>query len=80
MVRRVVPEYIRSENGPEFTAKRVRDWIKKIGTKTLFIEPGSPRENGYNESFKGGLNPYILALGISHDLSDTTNGPESMGP
>jgi transposase InsO family protein len=58
MVRRGVPEYIRSDNGPEFTAKRVKDWIKRIGAKTLFIEPSSPWENGYNESFNGKLSNY----------------------
>ena len=42
MVRQDVPEYIRSDNGPDFTAKRVRDRIERIGAKTLFIEPGSP--------------------------------------
>ena len=45
------PEHIRSDNGPEFTAKAVRIWLGRIGVKTLFIEPGSPWENGYNESF-----------------------------
>ena len=45
------PEHIRSDNGPEFTAKAVRSWLGRIGVKTLFIEPGSPWENGYNESF-----------------------------
>ena len=50
-----VPEHIRSDNGPEFTAKAVRNWLARIGVKTLFIEPGSPWENGYNESFNGKL-------------------------
>ncbi len=46
---------IRSDNGqPEFTAKAVRDWLpKRVGVKTLYIEPGSPWENGYNEPFNG---------------------------
>jgi len=48
-VRRGVPDHIRSDNGPEFTARPVRDWLKKIEAKTLFIEPGSPWENGYIE-------------------------------
>ena len=47
-VRRGVPAYIRSDNGPEFTARKVRDWLKRLDVKTLFIEPGSPWENGYN--------------------------------
>ena len=45
-VDRGVPEYIRSDTGPEFTAQAVRDWLKAVGVKTLYIEPGSPWENG----------------------------------
>jgi transposase InsO family protein len=52
-VRKGVPEHIRSDNGPEFTAKAVRVWLSRVGVKTLFIEPGSPWENGYIESFNG---------------------------
>jgi len=55
-----VPEHIRSDNGPEFTAKAVRNWLGRIGVKTLFIEPGSPWENGYNESFNGKLRDELL--------------------
>jgi len=51
MSTRGVPEHIRSDNGPEFTAGVVRQWLGRIGVKTLFIEPGSPWENGYVESF-----------------------------
>ena len=50
-VRRIVPRYIRPDNGPEFTARRVREKIERIGAKTLFVEPGSTWVNGYNESF-----------------------------
>ena len=46
-VHRGMPEYIRSDNGAEFTAKAVREWLSRIGVRTLFIEPGSPWENGY---------------------------------
>ena len=46
-VHRGVPDHIRSDNGPEFTAKAVREWLGRIGVKTLFIEPGSPWEKGY---------------------------------
>ena len=60
-VRRGVPAYIRSDNGPEFTAKKVREWLAKVGVKTLFIEPGSPWENGYCESFNGRLRDELLA-------------------
>ena len=48
-VRHGPPEYLRSDNGPEFTAKLVRRWLGRVGVETLFIEPGSPWENGYNE-------------------------------
>jgi transposase InsO family protein len=48
-----IPEYIRSDNGPEFIAKAVREWLGRLGVKTLYIEPGSPWENGYIESFNG---------------------------
>ncbi len=60
-VTRGVPEHIRSDNGPEFTAQVVRDWLKRVGVKTLFIEPGSPWENGYCESFNGKLRDELLA-------------------
>ena len=54
-VFRGIPEYIRSDNGSEFTARAVRKWLNRMGVKTLFIEPGSPWENGYIESFNGKL-------------------------
>ena len=47
IVFRGIPEHIRSDNGPEFTAKAIRSWLNKLGVKTLFVEPGSPWENGY---------------------------------
>ena len=50
-----VPDHIRSDNGSEFSAKLVREWLSRLGVKTLFIEPGSPWENGYIESFNGKL-------------------------
>jgi putative transposase len=59
-VRRGVPEHIRSDNGPEFTAKAVREWLGQVGVKTLYIEPGSPWENGYIESFNGKLSDELL--------------------
>jgi putative transposase len=59
-VRRGVPGHIRSDNGPEFTAKAVRGWLDRVGVKTLFIEPGSPWENGYIESFNGKLSDELL--------------------
>jgi putative transposase len=59
-VRRAVPDHVRSDNGPEFTATAVRDWLKSVGVRTLFIEPGSPWENGYIESFNGKLRDELL--------------------
>jgi hypothetical protein len=59
-VRRGVPRHIRSDNGPEFTARAVRGWLDRVGVKTLFIEPGSPWENGYIESFNGKLSDELL--------------------
>ena len=64
------PEHIRSDNGPEFTAKAVRNWLGRIGVKTLFIEPGSPWENGYNESFNGKLRDEVLNRKILYTLKE----------
>lgn len=50
---RGILEHIRPDNGPEFTSKGIRDWLNRLGVKTLFIEPGSRWENGYIESFNG---------------------------
>ena len=54
------PRYLRSDNGPEFASKAVRKWLKALGVGTLFIEPGSPWENGYVESFNGKLRDECL--------------------
>ena len=59
-IERGAPEHIRSDNGAEFTALAVRDWLGRLGVKTLFIAPGSPWENGYNESFNGKLRDELL--------------------
>ena len=59
-VERGVPAHIRSDNGPEFTAKAVREWLERLEVRPLFIEPGSPWENGYNESFNGKLRDELL--------------------
>ena len=64
------PDYIRSDNGSEFTAIAVRDWLPKVGVKTLFIEPGSPWENGYNESFNGKLRDELLNGEIFYTLKE----------
>ena len=55
-----VPEHIRSDNGTEFTARTIRTWLNRLGVKTLFIERGSPWENGYIESFNGKLRDELL--------------------
>jgi len=57
---RGVPQHIRSDNGPEFVAKRIRRWLKRAEVKTLFIAKGSPWENGYVESFNGKLRDELL--------------------
>lgn len=59
-IHRGVPGYIRSDNGSEFTAKVVRQWLDRLGVGALFIEPGSPWENGYIESFNGKLRDELL--------------------
>ena len=64
------PDHIRSDNGPEFTAKAVRDWLSRIGVKTLYIEPGSPWENGYNERFKGKLGDELLKREVFYTLKE----------
>ena len=65
-----IPEHIRSDNGPEMTSKRVRNWLQQIGVQTLFIEPGSPWENGYNESFNGKLRDECLNAEIFYSLKE----------
>jgi transposase InsO family protein len=70
IVFRGVPEHIRSDNGPEFTAKAVCSWLNKLGVKTLFIEPGSPWENGYIESFNGKLRDELLNREIFTTLTE----------
>ncbi len=67
---RGIPEHIRSDNGPEFTAKAVRKWLGRLGVKTLFIERGSPWENGYIESFNGKLRDELLDREIFITLAE----------
>jgi transposase InsO family protein len=64
------PEHIRSDNGPEFTAYAVRQWLERTGVRTLFIEPGSPWENGYCESFNGKLRDEVLDREIFYTLRE----------
>jgi len=65
-----IPEHIRSDNGPEFTANAVRKWLSRLGVKTLFIERGSPWENGYVESFNGKLRDELLNREIFTTLEE----------
>ncbi len=60
MVMKGVPEHLRSDNEPEFVVKDLRKWLAKTGAKTLYIEPGSPWENGYCESFNSKLRDEFL--------------------
>ena len=69
-VRHGPPEYLRSDNGPEFSAKLVRRWLGRVGVEMLFIEPGSPWENGYNESFNGKLRDELLNGEIFYSLAE----------
>ncbi len=59
---RGVPRHIRSDNGPEFIAQSIRRWLKQVGVEALYIEPGSPWENGYAESFHGRVRDEFLAM------------------
>ena len=70
MATRGVPDYIRSDNGSEFTAHAVRDWLKRVGAKTLYITPGSPWENRYIESFNGKLANELLEREIFDTLHE----------
>ena len=64
------PVYIRSDNGPEFVAEKVRKWITTVGAKTAFIEPGSPWENGYCESFNSRFRDELLNGEIFYTLKE----------
>ena len=67
---RGVPVHLRSDNGSEFTAKKVRTWLSRLAVKPLFIEPGSPWENGYIESFNGKMRDELLAREIFYSLKE----------
>lgn len=64
------PEHIRSDNGPEFIARAVRDWLEARGTGTLYIEPGAPWENAYMESFNGKLEDELLGAELFTSLAE----------
>jgi putative transposase len=69
-ILRGVPAYVRSDNGPEFVAKAVQDWIKAVGAKTAYITPGSPWENGFIESFNARLRDELLDGEIFYSLKE----------
>jgi transposase InsO family protein len=71
MILHGIPEHIRSDNGPEFVAKNLRQWLRNTGSKTLYIEPGSPWENGYCESFNSKLRDEFLNGEIFYSLKET---------
>ena len=70
MLFRGLPQYLRSDNGPEFVAQELREWLGKLGTGTLYIERGSPWENGYCESFNGKLRDECLNGEIFYSLKE----------
>jgi putative transposase len=67
---RGIPAHIRSDNGPEFIAAALREWITMVGAKTAYIEPGSPWENGYVESFNGKLRDELLNGEVFYTLAE----------
>ena len=67
---RGVPVHIRSDNGSEFTAQQVRSWLGRLSVKPLFIEPGSPWENGFIESFNGKMRDELLTGEIFYSLKE----------
>ena len=69
-ITRGIPDHIRSDNGSEFTAKSIRNWLPKLGVKTLYIAPGSPWENGYNESFNGRFRDEFLSREVFYSLKE----------
>ena len=70
MVEHGVPQHIRSDNGLEMVAEELRDWLQHMGTRTAYIEPGSPWENGYCESFNGRLRDELLNGEIFYTLKE----------
>ncbi len=69
-ILRGVPGHVRSDNGPEFVAKAVQDWIAAVGAKTAYIAPGSPWENGFIESFNARLRDELLDGEIFYSLRE----------
>ena len=76
-ILRGIPDHIRSDNGPEFVAVDVRNWIAAVGARTAYIAPGSPWENGYIESFNARLRDELLNGEIFYTLSEAQTVIES---
>jgi len=76
-ILRGVPGHVRSDNGPEFVAKAVQGWIGAVGAKTAYIAPGSPRENGFIESFNARLRDELLDGEIFYTLAEAKIAVES---
>ena len=72
MLSHGIPEHSRSDNRPEMTSKRIRNWLQLIGVQTLFIKPGSPWENGNNESFNGKLRDELLNGEVFYSFKEAT--------
>ena len=70
VTERGVPGNIRSDNGPEFVAKAVQDWIGAVGARTAYITPGSPWENGFVESFNARFPDELLNREILYSLKE----------
>ena len=70
MICRRAPDFIRSDNGPEFITATLRTWIANVGSQTAYIEPGSPWENGYCESFNSKLRDELLNGEVFYSLRE----------
>jgi putative transposase len=69
---RGVPEYLRSDNGPEFIAKAIQRWLKQRRVQTHYIEPGSPWQNAFGESFNGKFRDECLNMEVFYSLAEAT--------
>jgi putative transposase len=68
--QRGMPVHLRSDNGPEFTARRIREWLSRLGVRTLFIKPGSPWETGFVESINGRMRDELLDREIFYTVKE----------
>ena len=75
---RGVPKCVRSDNGPEFIAQAIRHWLDQVDVETLYIEPGSPWENGYAESFHSRLRDEFLAGGSVREPDSRPKADQAM--